>query len=58
MTPAESEECVRLWEDIHAMMNETRQQIDDCMTILKRMITAHGAWGSDMRAKGNWSQMT
>ncbi len=58
MTPEESEECVRLCEDIHAMMTDTRKHMDDCITILDRTIAANEAWESDMRAKGYWSRMT
>jgi hypothetical protein len=44
MTPEGQQEFMRLCEDIHAMMAENRKGMDDCITILNRMIAAQEAW--------------
>jgi hypothetical protein len=51
MTPDEQRELMRRCEDILATMAETRKGMDDCITILDRMIATQAAWEADMRAK-------
>jgi hypothetical protein len=58
MTPDEKHEFMRLWEDIHAMMAETRKGMEDCITILDRMVAANDESESDMRAKEYSNRMT
>ena len=58
MTPDEQQDLMCLCEDIHAMKADTHKGMDDCITILDRMIAAQDAWEADMRANGYRSRMT
>ena len=47
---------MRRCEDILATMAETRKGMEDCITILDRIIAAQAASEADMRAKGYGSR--